>query len=80
MSEKWYNILKTVGRIVLPLGTFISALCQIWGLPYGDKITATLAALAALINAVLGVVSANYWQEHEIVPVPEYEDVDDADS
>lgn len=80
MSEKWYNILKTVGRIVLPLGTFIAAVCQIWGLPYGDKITATLAALAALINAILGVVSVGYWQEHEIRAVPEYEETDDGDT
>lgn len=80
MNENLYNILKVIGRLVLPLGTFIAAICQIWGLPYGDKITATLAALAALINAVLGVVSVNYWQEHEIREIPEAEGADDADS
>lgn len=66
MSKKLYDILKVVGRIVLPLGTFISALCQIWGIPYGEQITASLAAVAALINAVLGLSSVGYWREHEI--------------
>ena len=80
MSEKLYDILKLVGRIVLPLGTFVAAVCQIWGLPYGDRITATMAALAALINAILGISSAAYWQEHEIRQLPESEDVTDGDT
>ena len=79
MNEKLYDILKLIGRIILPLGTFISAICQIWGLPYGDKITATLAAMAALINAILGVSSAAYWQEHEIKEIPEIEEPHDED-
>lgn len=72
MSKKLYDILKIVGRIILPVGTFIAAICQIWGLPYGDKITATLAALAALINSVLSIDSVGYWADHQVVKIPDY--------
>ena len=80
LSQKWYDILKVIGRLILPISTFIAAICQIWGLPYGDKITATLAALAALINGVLSLDGMLYWQNHKVVELPEYEDpVDEED-
>ena len=60
MSNQTYDVLKHVCLIIIPLGTFVAAICSIWGLPYAEEITATAAALDAFLGACLGVSSANY--------------------
>ena len=60
-SNRTYDILKRVAIIVLPaIGTLYFALCQIWGLPYGEEIIGTVAAVDTFLGAILGVSTKNY--------------------
>jgi len=60
MSNRMYDILRIVQIIVPALGTFYFALANIWGLPYGEQITATCAAFTALLGAILKISSVRY--------------------
>ena len=61
MSNKTYDILAYIGRIFLPAcAALYSALAGIWGLPYGEAIVGTLAALAVFLNALLKKESKGY--------------------
>lgn len=67
MKEKLYNTLAWIARYFLPAAAALwAALARLWGLPYTAEIAGTLAALAAFLNAVLGLSSVGYWREHEI--------------
>lgn len=66
MTNKTYDILKYFAQIVLPaLGTLYFALSQIWGLPYGEEIVGTITAFDAFLGALLGISSAQYYDELE---------------
>ena len=61
MTNKTYDILAYIGRIVLPAcATLYGTLAGIWGLPYGEAIVATISALALFLNALLKVNSKSY--------------------
>ena len=61
MSNKTYDVLKWVALVVLPaLTTFYAVLAGIWGLPFAEKIPATIAAVDALLGALLGVSAVKY--------------------
>lgn len=61
MSNKVYDILKTIALIWLPaIGTLYSALAAIWGLPYGEEIVATIVAVDTFLGAILQISSASY--------------------
>lgn len=60
MTNKAYDIIKTIALIATPVITFICALVNIWGIPYGAEITASLAALDTLLGAIVVVLKANY--------------------
>lgn len=60
MSNRMYDILRIVQIIVPAVGTFYFALAGIWGLPYGERITATCAACTALLGALLKISSVRY--------------------
>lgn len=61
MSNKVYDILKTIALVVLPaLATLVIAVFEIWGLPYGAQIGATITAVATFLGAILSVSSAKY--------------------
>ena len=61
LSNKAYDILKWIALIALDaVGLFYSTISDIWGLPFGDKILATCAALSVLVGALIGVSTANY--------------------
>lgn len=60
LSNKAYDILKAIAVYIAPFATFIGAVCIIWGVPYSEQITATLAAFNTLIGALLGKSSAEY--------------------
>lgn len=64
MNPRTYDILKYIGRFVIPAVTaFWLSISKIWSLPYGVEIGATLAAFGVLWNAVLQVNSNNYEKE-----------------
>lgn len=61
MSNKIYDLLKWVALIVLPaVGTFYFTIAGIWGLPYGEQIMGTIAAIEVLLGAVLQISNAKY--------------------
>ena len=63
MDDKVYNILKYIAQIALPaLGAFYFAISQIWGLPYGEQIVGTIAALDTLLGVLLGISTYNYYK------------------
>lgn len=61
MSNKVYDILKWIALIALDaFGLFYSTMSSIWGLPFGDQILATCAALSLLLGTLIGVTSTQY--------------------
>lgn len=66
MSNKLYDTLAIIGRIILPaIATLYFTLSQIWSpyLPYGEQICGSLAALTVFLNSVLKVKSDQYWAD-----------------
>ncbi len=61
LSNKAYDILKWVAIVALDAaGIFYNTLSGIWGLPFGDEVLATCAALSLMVGTLIGVSSANY--------------------
>lgn len=60
MSNKTYDVLKFIALIATPIITFLCAIVSIWGIPYGQQITATLAALDTLIGAIVAIEKIKY--------------------
>ena len=61
LSNKWYNILKYVALVALPLiATFLVTIGEIWGLPLVPQIAGTITAIDALLGGLLGVSSHVY--------------------
>lgn len=61
MTNETYDFLKYVAQIVLPAaGTLYGALAGIWGLPYGEQIVATIAAVDLFLGAVLKISTDDY--------------------
>lgn len=66
MSNKLYDTLAIIGRIILPaIATLYFTLSQIWNLPLGEQICGTLAALTVFLNSVLKIKSDAYFAEIE---------------
>lgn len=64
MSNKVYDILAIIGRLILPaLGTLYFALAKIWNLPLAEEIVGTIAAVTTFLNAVLKIQSNAYWAD-----------------
>lgn len=60
-SDKLYNILKYIAMIALPaLALFTQTIFAIWGLPYGEQISATIVAINALLGALIGISTIGY--------------------
>ena len=60
MTNKTYDILSKIQRWLPALAVFYLALCQIWGLPYGDEVNKTVLAISALMAATLEISTSTY--------------------
>lgn len=61
LPDNVYNTLKWITLILLPaLATLYFALSGIWGLPYGEQIVGTLAAIETFLGALLGISTIQY--------------------
>ena len=61
IPNKIFDILKWVAMLFLPaLAILIRTIFQIWGLPYGDEISATIVAINAFLGAILGISNIGY--------------------
>lgn len=70
MNKKVYDVLKWIAQIVLPaLGALYGTLAGIWGLPYGEAVVATIAAVDVFLGAILMIDSKQYFRQNIIVPV-----------
>jgi len=65
MSNKQYDTIKLLALLAAPILTLISAVVSIWGIPYGEQITATLAAIDTFVGAVVVIAKANYKGDEE---------------
>lgn len=59
-NSRTYDILKFIALLILPIGTFISTFCSIWGIPYADQIMQTFAALDVLMGAFVTISASAY--------------------
>lgn len=60
-SNKTYDILKWVAQYLLPaFGALYFALAGIWGLPYGEQIIGTTAAIDTFLGVILGISTVQY--------------------
>ena len=59
--DKVYDVLKWISMVVLnAVGVLYKTLAAVWGLPYGEEVMTTCAALALFIGALIGVSTAEY--------------------
>ena len=64
MSNKTFDILRTIVEIVLPaISAAYFGLSEIWGLPVPDKICGTIAVVITFISAFLNVKRKQYNDE-----------------
>lgn len=63
MSNRLYDILKTVQKIFVLLATFYTTIAAIWGLPYGEEISKTFLACATLLLGILELSTVAYKQK-----------------
>lgn len=67
-NDKTYKTLKWIALYLLPaLGTLYFALSSIWGLPYGEQIVGTITAVDTFIGVLLGISTANYKGDGEMI-------------
>lgn len=68
LSNKVYDILKWLCMVALnAFGTAYRALSGVWSLPFGEEVQQTCAIISVLLGALLGIASANYYNENDIV-------------
>lgn len=65
MSNKTYDTLKLIALIAVPVATFVSSVLKIWNVPYTTEITATLAAVDALLGALVVALKVQYSKREE---------------
>lgn len=64
LKNNIYDVLKWICMIALPaLGVAYVALAGVWGWPYADEIARTVNAVVALLGALLGISSAQYYKD-----------------
>lgn len=68
ISNKTYDIIKKISLLILPLTTFVAALVEIWGIPYGSQIVATLAALDTFAGVAVTILAADYKKRTAVRP------------
>ena len=74
MSNKAYDTLKLVALILAPVLAFAASLVNIWGIPHGEQIVATLTALDTLIGAIVVAASKMYHGDKQLEEETEEEE------
>ena len=68
LNSKTYDILKWLAMFFLPaLATLVKVVFSIWGIPYGEQISATIVALNTFLGAILGISNATYKANKELL-------------
>lgn len=63
MSNRTYDILKTVQKIFVLLATFYTTIANVWGLSYGEEISKTFLACATFLLGILELSTVAYKQK-----------------
>lgn len=65
LTNEQYDVLKYIAQYILPAaGTLYFAVAGIWGLPYGEQVVGTIAAIDTFLGVVLGISSSNYYKDN----------------
>ena len=63
LSDRTYDILKWIALICIPaLASFYAVCAGVWGWPFADEVSRTANALGALLGALLGLSTAEYYK------------------
>lgn len=66
LPDKIYNVLKWLCLIFAPaLITFLTTIFTLYGIPNVEIVTGTIAAIATLIGALIGVSSKAYNKKND---------------
>ena len=66
MKNEIYDFLKKVALVILPaLATLLITIFEIWNIPYGEQIGATITAIDTALGVLLGISSRNYYRNFE---------------
>lgn len=65
MSNKAYDIIKTIALLLVPILTLATTLVNIWGVPHADLWAATFAAVDVFVGAVVTVSKKLYDERHK---------------
>ena len=61
LSNEAYDVLKWLSLVFFnAVGVLYKTLAAVWGLPYGEEVLTTCAAIALFIGALIGVSTAQY--------------------
>ncbi len=61
IPNRLYDVLKWLAMLFLPaLAVLVRTIFQIWGLPYGNEISATIVAVNCFLGAILGISNISY--------------------
>lgn len=61
LPDNVYDVLKWLSLIFFnAVGVLYKTLSAVWGLPYGEEIMTTCAAIALFIGALIGISTAQY--------------------
>jgi len=66
MSNKCFDTIRTISEVVLPaLGACYAALGALWGWPYIEGVTGSLAAIGLCIGTILAGLRDAYNKKQE---------------
>lgn len=66
MSNKVYDVLKTIAQIWIPaIATLYFTLAGIWGLPYAEQVVGTLTAIDTFMGVVLKISTNSYNKDNK---------------
>ena len=61
LPNKVYDVLKWLSLVFFDaIGILYKTLAEVWGLPYGERVLTTCAAIGLFIGALIGVSTAEY--------------------
>ena len=64
LPDGLYDVLKWLSLIFFnALGVLYKTIAAVWGLPFGEEIMTTCAAIALFIGALIGISTAQYQKD-----------------
>lgn len=67
LDDKTYDVLKWLALIAFnAVGICYKTISAIWGLPFGDEVCNTCAALSLCLGTLIGISTAEYYKGREV--------------